>query len=267
MSDEISRYGGWYKHSNLNYEDFEMWNSVCEDAEPDWEYRNSQRAKREEWEREARAAARQEQEKREVEARKKRQREEQEKREWEAGRKEQETKERKQREEQEKAEEEAQEEMKKKADIAKAKQANDFLNTLNQLLAKIRLQKTAQKTRYEEENAVFGAEEDRDWTSIYEKARSADAARTRFQALIDAFGVKKTTYANHTDHADHDGKSVKTDLAFELNHLEDILRTMAESLKAEQTEDVRSKDQDQDLSTGWSVGCVSMRGIRAIAPA
>jgi len=74
MSDEISRYGGWYKHSNPNYEDFEMWNSVCEDAEPDWEYRNSQRAKREEREREARAAARQEQGRREIEARKKRQR-------------------------------------------------------------------------------------------------------------------------------------------------------------------------------------------------
>ncbi|CAD0109903.1 unnamed protein product [Aureobasidium uvarum] len=40
--DSIPRYGG-YKHSNPNYEDFEMWNSVCEDAEPDWEYKEAQR--------------------------------------------------------------------------------------------------------------------------------------------------------------------------------------------------------------------------------
>jgi len=266
MSDEISRYGGWYKHSNPNYEDFEMWNSVCEDAEPDWEYRNSQRAKREDREREARAAARQEQERREVEARNKKQREEQESREWnaartaarkEAARKEQESKERKQREEQEKAEKEAQEEMKRKADIAKAKQANDLLDTLNQLLAEIRLKENVEKTRYEEEDAVLGAEEDRDFTSSYEKARFADAARARFQALEDAFGVKKTTSTNSSDDTGH-GKSVDTDLTFELNHLEDILKTMAESLRAERTEEVRSKDQDQNLSAGWSVGCVLM---------
>jgi len=266
MSDEISRYGGWYKHSNPNYEDFEMWNSVCEDAEPDWEYRNSQRAKREEREREARAAARQEQGRREVEARKKRQREEQERKEWnaartaarkETARQEQEGEERKQREEQEKEEKEAQEEMKKEADMAKAKQAHDLLNTLNQLLAETRLQKNAEKTRFEEKDAVPGAEEDRDFTSSYEKAKSADAARTRFQALSDAFGVKKTTSANYTHHADH-GKSVDTDLASELNHLEDILKTMAESLRAEQTEEVRPKDQDQTPSAGWSMGCVLM---------
>lgn len=263
MSDEISRYGGWYKHSNPNYEDFEMWNSVCEDVEPDWEYRNLQRAKREEREREARAAARQEQGRREIEARNKRQREEQEMKEWEAARtaakkeatrKEQENKERKQREEQEEKEKE---EMKKKADIAKAKQANDLLDTLNQLLTEIRHQNTAEKTRYEEQDAVLGAEEDRDQTSSYEKVRFVDAARTRFQALEDAFGVKKTISADYSDHADR-GKSVSTDLASELNHLEDILRTMAESLRAEQTEEVRSKDQNQTPATGWSVACVLM---------
>ncbi|KAH0289100.1 hypothetical protein M436DRAFT_65915 [Aureobasidium namibiae CBS 147.97] len=265
MSDEISRYGGWYKHSNPNYEDFEMWNSVCEDAEPNWGYRNSQRAEREEREREARATNRKEQERREVEARKRRQREEQEREERdatrtaarkEAARKEQESKERKQK---EKKEKEAQEEMKKKkkADIANAKQANDLLDTLNQLLAEIRHQKNVEKTRYEEEDAVLGAEEDRDWTSSYEKARSVDAARSRFQVLADAFGVKKTTSANYTDHADH-RKSVNPDLAFELNHLEDILETMAESLRAEQTEEVRSKGHDQTLSAGWSLGCILM---------
>jgi len=148
--------------------------------------------------------------------------------------------------------------MKKKADIAKAKQANDLLDTLNQLLAEIRLKKNAQKTRYEEEDAALGAEEDKDFTSPYEMARFTDFARARFQALEDGFGVKKTTSTNYTDYADHDGKSVNPDLASELNHLENILRTMAESLRAEQTEEVRSKNQGQNLSAGWSVSCVLM---------
>ncbi|KAG9683021.1 hypothetical protein KCU95_g13746, partial [Aureobasidium melanogenum] len=38
----IPRYGG-YKHSSPVYEDFEMWNSVCEDAEPGWEWKESRR--------------------------------------------------------------------------------------------------------------------------------------------------------------------------------------------------------------------------------
>ncbi|KAH0371561.1 hypothetical protein KCU65_g1851, partial [Aureobasidium melanogenum] len=45
-NDSIPRYGG-YKHSSPVYEDFEMWNSVCEDAEPGWEWKESQRQKRE----------------------------------------------------------------------------------------------------------------------------------------------------------------------------------------------------------------------------
>lgn len=40
--DSISRYGG-YKHSSPRYEDFEMWNSPCEDAEPGWTYKEAQR--------------------------------------------------------------------------------------------------------------------------------------------------------------------------------------------------------------------------------
>jgi hypothetical protein len=61
----IPRYGG-YIHSNPNYEDFGMWNSVCEDAEPDWESRNAERAEREERERVARQAVRREEERREL---------------------------------------------------------------------------------------------------------------------------------------------------------------------------------------------------------
>lgn len=40
--DSIPRYGG-YKHSSSRYEDFEMWNSPCEDAEPGWTYKEAQR--------------------------------------------------------------------------------------------------------------------------------------------------------------------------------------------------------------------------------
>ncbi|KAH0381017.1 hypothetical protein KCU92_g7184, partial [Aureobasidium melanogenum] len=45
--DSIPRYGG-YKHSSAVYEDFEMWNSVCEDAEPGWEYKEAQRLEKKE---------------------------------------------------------------------------------------------------------------------------------------------------------------------------------------------------------------------------
>jgi CRISPR/Cas system-associated protein Cas10 (large subunit of type III CRISPR-Cas system) len=64
MSDgdpPIPRYAG-YQHSNPNYEDFEMWNTVCEDAEPGWEYRNVQREEKEQ-------KAREEKEERERESR------------------------------------------------------------------------------------------------------------------------------------------------------------------------------------------------------
>ncbi|KAK6008374.1 hypothetical protein QM012_000277 [Aureobasidium pullulans] len=40
--NSIPRYGG-YKHSSARYEDFEMWNWVCEDAEPGWEYKEAQK--------------------------------------------------------------------------------------------------------------------------------------------------------------------------------------------------------------------------------
>lgn len=46
-NDPIPRYGG-YKHASPVYEDFEMWNSVCEDAEPGWEWKESQRLEEEE---------------------------------------------------------------------------------------------------------------------------------------------------------------------------------------------------------------------------
>ncbi|KAG9591952.1 hypothetical protein KCU77_g6694, partial [Aureobasidium melanogenum] len=46
-NDSIPRYGG-YKHSSSRYEDFEMWNSVCEDAEPGWEYKETQRLEKKE---------------------------------------------------------------------------------------------------------------------------------------------------------------------------------------------------------------------------
>jgi oxalate decarboxylase/phosphoglucose isomerase-like protein (cupin superfamily) len=42
----IPRYAG-HQHSNPNYEDFEMWNVVCEDAELDWEYSSARREERE----------------------------------------------------------------------------------------------------------------------------------------------------------------------------------------------------------------------------
>lgn len=267
MSDEIPRYGGWYKHSNPNYEDFEMWNSVCEDAEPDWEYRNSQRAAREEVERQERAAARQEKERREAAVRERRRREEKETKELEvkrlaarkeAAREEQERNEREEIQEQ-KREREAQEEMKREANIAKTKQANNILDTLNQLLAEIRLQRPAEKVVYEEKDAVLGAEEGRDQTSSYQIDRSADAARTRAQILADAFGVKKTTSTDDGPWAKN-GKSSDPELVLELDHLEDILRTMAESLRAEQDQGVESEDisRDQRPAVGWSVGCVLM---------
>lgn len=41
-NDSIPGYGGC-KHPSSCYEDFEMWNSVCEDAEPGWEYKEAQR--------------------------------------------------------------------------------------------------------------------------------------------------------------------------------------------------------------------------------
>jgi hypothetical protein len=110
MSDPpISRYGG-YVHSNPNYEDFKMWNSACEDAEPDWEYRNAQREEREQREKAQRAAERMEQERKEQEQKEKRQREEQERKEWKArralARKEAARREQKEREQKEKEEEE-----------------------------------------------------------------------------------------------------------------------------------------------------------------
>jgi hypothetical protein len=52
----IPRYAG-YQHSNPNYEDFEMWNCVCEDAEPGWEYKQHERVEREQTAREEREAA------------------------------------------------------------------------------------------------------------------------------------------------------------------------------------------------------------------
>ncbi|KAG9596215.1 hypothetical protein KCU77_g5499, partial [Aureobasidium melanogenum] len=62
----IPRYGG-YKHSSPCYEDFEMWNSVCEDAEPGWEYKEAQRlAKKRQQETRREVARKQKEEKEEV---------------------------------------------------------------------------------------------------------------------------------------------------------------------------------------------------------
>lgn len=270
MSNEISRYGGWYVHSNPNYEDFEMWNSVCEDAEPDWEYRNSQRAEREEREREARAVNRREQERREAEAKARKKKEEQElerkqseilaKASRKAARLKQERKEREQREQRERAERQAclQEEL-ERMEIAKVQQANNLLDVLNELLAEIRAAKDASKTVYEEEDALLGAEEDKDHPSSCENDRSADAAKVRSQLLANVFGVKKTMIED-------DGSQTKnlkpsnSGLALELDHLEDLLRTMAESLSREQEEKVSSEDttQNQPSAATWWASCVMM---------
>lgn len=174
MSDEIPRYGGWYKHSNPNYEDFEMWNSVCEDAEPDWEYRNSQRAEREDREREERAAARRDQERREQEAREKRAKEEKERKEveailaiarrenakWQQQRKEAEAwKAIKDMEEQKRKERETREAL--ESELAKK---TELVASLSRQLAVLLRNKDTQGTQYEEEDAVLGAEDDRDQT-------------------------------------------------------------------------------------------------------
>ncbi|KAG9549213.1 hypothetical protein KCU71_g15450, partial [Aureobasidium melanogenum] len=66
--DSIPRYGD-YKHSSPVYEDFEMWNSVCEDAEPGWEYKEAQRLekkKQKKAKKEAVGKAKEEKEKKEV---------------------------------------------------------------------------------------------------------------------------------------------------------------------------------------------------------
>ncbi|KAG9749823.1 hypothetical protein KCU73_g6732, partial [Aureobasidium melanogenum] len=71
-NDSIPRYGG-YKHSSPVYEDFEMWNSVCEDDEPGWEYKEAQRLakkERKKAKKEVVRKAKEEKEKKEVARRK-----------------------------------------------------------------------------------------------------------------------------------------------------------------------------------------------------
>lgn len=85
--------------------------------------------------------------------------------------------------------------------------------------------------------------------------------------LADAFGDEKTRFTDSRSQAEHQ-KPAGPDLVFELDHLEDILRTMAESLRAEQEERMTTEesesfrsgdtDQNQPPAAGWSVGCILM---------
>lgn len=64
--DSISRYGG-YKYSFRRYEDFEMWNSPCEDAELGWTYKEAQRQAKKQEKEAKKEVARKELEKKEKE--------------------------------------------------------------------------------------------------------------------------------------------------------------------------------------------------------
>ena len=140
----------------------------------------------------------------------------------------------------------------------KAEQINDLRVSLHKFLLVLQ-KRNAEKTGAEEEDAVLGAEEDRDLTSQYESDRSADAARIRSQILADSFGVKRTTLEDDVSQTRNE-KSVDPKLVSELDHLEDLLRTMAESLRIEQEEKVRSEDttKDQPPAAGWFGTCVLM---------
>jgi hypothetical protein len=269
----ISRYGG-YVHSNPNYEDFEMWNSVCEDAEPDWEYRNAQREEREQHERALRATDRMEQERKEQEQKEKRQREEQERKEWEArralARKEAARRERKEKEEEatrrEHAEafqklEKLQEELERSINITKMDLQRAYRN----------LQESQRQAEsYERRSEAVHPGSRPHWTSQNEEATKdtrsfLDVHHNRsyhFEEEDAVLGAKDDRH--QTTHE----KLVDTNLVFELNHVEDILRTMAESLRSEQEETMRSdeaKSVDNEDTThtqpsalGWSGGCILM---------
>lgn len=140
----------------------------------------------------------------------------------------------------------------------KAEQMNDLKAALHKFLLVLQ-KRNAETTGAEEEDAVLGAEEDRDLTSPYDDDRSADAARTRSQILTDTFGVKKTTNEDDGSQTRNE-KSVDPKLVSELDHLEDLLRAMAESLRTEKEERVRSEDttKDQPPAAGWFGTCVLM---------
>lgn len=274
MSDPpIPRYGG-YVHSNPNYEDFEMWNSVCEDAEPDWEYRNAQREKREQREREERAAARRQQEREEAERRQRKQREEQERREWEArralARKEAARRERKEKEEEatrrEHAEafqklEKLQEELERSINITKMDLQRAYRN----------LQESQRQAEsYERRSEAVHPGSQPHGTSQTEEASD----NTQYLLVIhhnhsSDFEEEDAVLGAEDDrlHIEH-GKPIDPNLVFELDHVEDILRTMAESLRSEQEETMRSDEaksvDDEEIThtqrsaAGWSGGCILM---------
>ena len=92
------------------------------------------------------------------------------------------------------------------------------------------------------------------------------AAKTGSQVLADASDIE-TASKDHDPHIEHK-RSVDPNLVFELEHLEDILRTIAESLRSEQKEESRVGEeqkagneetaQDQPPAAGWFGSCVLM---------
>jgi hypothetical protein len=317
----IPRYGG-YIHSNPNYEDFEMWNSVCEDAEQDWASRNAERAEREERERTARQAARREEERREVIRRAQRERErlereseirerevarkekveraekaereqleraklEKEQQEKEAIRREQE-KEAKQalarkesiRREQEKKEQEQEEkrERKREADLALAREAAN-----KEIQGQLDIAKAAQEAEQQLQQTEMEANDEycQRWVETIEsglpststseeqepaKDISADLTQ-RLLNLLRRRNAERTGFEDDKTQIEH-GEPADPDLATGLNHLRDILRAIAESLRAEQmerkrneeTEAAKSEDttKDQPPAAGWYGGCILM---------
>jgi hypothetical protein len=317
----IPRYGG-YIHSNPNYEDFEMWNSFCEDAEPDWASRNAERAEREERERTARQAARREEERREVIRRAQRERErlkreseirerevarkekveraekaereqleraklEKEQQEKEAIRREQE-KEAKQalarkesiRREQEKKEQEQEEkrERKREADLALAREAAN-----KEIQGQLDIAKAAQEAEQQLQQTEMEANDEycQRWVETIEsglpststseeqepdKDLSADLTQ-RLLNLLRRRNAERTGFEDDKTQTER-GEPVDPDLAIELNHLRDILRAIAESLRAEQAERKRNEEmeraksedttKDQPPAASWYAGCISM---------
>ena len=298
----ISRYGG-YVHSNPNYEDFETWNSVCEDAEPDWEYRNVQREAREQREREERAAARRQREREEAEQRERKQREEQERKEREArralerkeaARKEQEKKEREQKEEEEEEQKviralvikRMQEELKKMEKEEEALWEEALREEEAEVYWKLRrsqeeLERTVNITKMGLEQAKQDLRESqRETGSYWGRSEAVHPGSQHEEATKDTRSFLGVHHNRNSDLEEEDAvlgaeddrpqakheTPVDPDLVFELDYVEDILRTMAESLRTEQEDRMKANEaksvSNEDTThtrppaAGWSGGCI-----------
>ena len=224
MSDEtpISRYGG-YIHSNPNYEDFEMWNCVCKDAEIDWEYRHHGREEREQREREQSEREQKEREQKEREQKEREQRE-------------REQRERQQREREARHALEQYLEYQTEQHLIWRRYEEDLQRLQRRNEEELQTRRTAHPARPnqtnetstnqpilepEEEDAVLGAEEES--PTLGAQDNRVESQSTQTQAPTESAGVGNT---RSTD----DQLQLKQDLLFELSRLKALLKQMSERL-------------------------------------